>query len=72
MYNRNGKKIEWWWRELGLPRELVLPESWAFRFIIDFRLRKKLGRSKLKEGCWRELSIRNTLSPQERKTNSDL
>ena len=33
MYNGNGKKIEWWWRELGLPRELVLPESWAFRFI---------------------------------------
>ncbi len=32
MYNGNGKKIEWWWRELGLPRELVLPESWAFRF----------------------------------------
>ena len=33
MYNGNGEKIEWWWRELGLPRELVLPESWAFRFI---------------------------------------
>ena len=34
MFNRNGKKIEWWWRELGLPRELVLPKSsWSFRFI---------------------------------------
>ena len=33
MYNRNGKKIEWWRRELGSPRELGLPESWAFRFI---------------------------------------
>ena len=34
MYNRNGKRVEWWQRELVLPHKLESPESWAFRFNI--------------------------------------
>ena len=32
MYNRNGKRIGWWERELVLPHKLESPESWAFWF----------------------------------------
>ena len=36
MYNRNGKRVEWWQRELVLPHELEFPESWAFRFTVQW------------------------------------
>ena len=47
MFNRNGKKIEWWWRELGLPRELLLPKSsWSFWFTILYNILDKKQKKK--------------------------